>query len=215
MVKSVHDLSVQVAAGIAGQLDQKEQGQVLAYGLEVLLGILIKAAVVISLSWVLGILVPVIVIFVVEAGFRLVSGGTHCTAYYRCLIASSLVLLALGGLSGPAAAWLGAWPWILSLGALAVFFMTWKYAPVVPPQRSFSAAQKLSRHYWSLIFVLGWFILISFVAFPATWVAASLLAMLWQSFSLTPAGEKFIAGVDFLLALPINGREVKKDVVPD
>ena len=84
---SIHELSVRFAAYLAQELNSDQRQELrMAYGLEILLGEIIKLIVIISLSWMLNILPEVLTITVTAGILRLASGGEHCSEYYRCLI---------------------------------------------------------------------------------------------------------------------------------
>ena len=67
-----------------------------AYGAEVALGAVVKIIVAGTLAVILGIL-PIIALLIIATGvLRVVVGGAHCTAYYRCLIYSLISFFGLG-----------------------------------------------------------------------------------------------------------------------
>lgn len=207
MVRSVHDFSVLLGEKIARGTGQEDQAEVLAYGLEVVLGLVIEAGVILGLAWLLGITGPTIIILISFLSFRLLAGGSHCTAYYRCLLLSTIVLLSLASLAGPLGSRLVSWPWLMALSGLGAFFLTWRWAPVDTPQKPLPVEKLPARRYWCLFFVLAWYVLISYLPLPPAWLGATVLGVLWQAFSVTPAGEKFTRGADFLLALAIFKQE--------
>ena len=68
----------------------------LRYGLEIILGTLIKGTILFSLAYLLNIL-PHVALALAAAGlFRLLSGGAHCTSYWRCLVLGVSVYLLIG-----------------------------------------------------------------------------------------------------------------------
>ena len=94
---SIHELSVRFAAYLAQELNSDQRQELrMAYGLEILLGEIIKLIVIISLSWILNILPEVLTITVTAGILRLASGGEHCSEYYRCLIGGTAWFLFLG-----------------------------------------------------------------------------------------------------------------------
>lgn len=188
----------------------------LTYGLEVLLGIVIEAGVILGLAWLLGITATAIVILVSFLSFRLLSGGSHCTAYYRCLLLSTIVFLSLAALAGPLGDLVTSRPWVMAVTGLGIFFMTWRWAPVDTPQKPLPPEKLPARRFWCQFYILAWYVLISYLPLPPAWLGATLLGVLWQAFSVTPAGEKFTRGADFLLALAVfKKEEVKERVVAD
>lgn len=216
MVRSVHDFSALAGKRIARGTGQEDQAEVLAYGLEVLLGIVIEAGIILGLAWLLGITGTTIIVLVSFLSFRLLSGGSHCTAYYRCLLLSTAVFLSLGSLAVPLGSLLASRPWVMALAGLVAFAMTWRWAPVDTPQKPLPPERLPARRYWCQFYLLAWYVLISYLPLPPAWLGATVLGVLWQAFSVTPAGEKFTRGADFLLALAVFKKgEVKERVVAD
>ena len=97
---SIHELAGRCAAYLAHQLEaDRIKENRMAFGLELLLGEIVKLLCVITLSYALGILPEVLTITVTAGVLRLASGGEHCSAYYRCLIGGTLCFLLLGGIA--------------------------------------------------------------------------------------------------------------------
>jgi len=69
------------------------------HGMELLLTALIKSVVIMVFAYILGIFRETMVLVLTAGFFRLVSGGEHCQAFYRCLTGGALVFVALGFLT--------------------------------------------------------------------------------------------------------------------
>ena len=82
---SIHALSVKCAGYLARELgSDHRQEQRMAYGLEIILGEVIKVIILLLLAWLLGILPEILVLSFTASILRLASGGEHCSEYYRC-----------------------------------------------------------------------------------------------------------------------------------
>jgi accessory gene regulator B len=94
---SIHELSVRFAGYLAQELNSDQRQELrMAYGLEILLGEIVKLVTIISLSLLLGIFPEVLTITVCAGILRLASGGEHCSEYYRCLMGGTAWFLFLG-----------------------------------------------------------------------------------------------------------------------
>lgn len=95
---SIHEIAAKCASYLAHELegDRREELR-MAYGLEILLGEVIKQLVMILSAWLLGILPEVLTMSLAAGILRLASGGEHCSEYYRCLVGGTIWFLLLGG----------------------------------------------------------------------------------------------------------------------
>lgn len=200
---SIHNLAVRIAASLGHRLEaDRIKENRMAFGLELLLGEIVKLICVISVSYVLGIFPEVFTIMVTAGVLRLASGGEHCTAYYRCLIGGMLCFLSLG--------WIGHIinP-LISRGGLLLTLLVcsltaggilWWYAPGDTENKPINDEKELARFKkWSLIIASVYFIvMIIMMQFDRTYmlVLPMILGMIEQSFTVTPWGYCFIHGVD-------------------
>ncbi len=203
---SIHELSVKCAAYLAREVDaDRIRENRMAFGLELLLGEIIKLLLVITLSYLLGILPEVLTITLTAGFLRLASGGEHCSAYYRCLVGGIACFMLLGGaahilnpLISKAALWL-----TVCTGTLVSALILWKYAPgdtVNKPINTTEEKQLFKK--WSFI-ILGAYLIIMVLMMqsPAArlLVLPMIIGILEQSFTVTPWGYGFINGIDRLL----------------
>ena len=63
---------------------------------EIILGSIFKVSLLFLIAVFLGIISEVAVLLLVTGLLRTLSGGVHCSAYYRCLITSVITLTVLG-----------------------------------------------------------------------------------------------------------------------
>ena len=203
---SIHELSVRFAAYLARELNSdKRQELRMAYGLEVLLGEIIKFIVIISLSWLLGILTEVLIIMFTAGILRLASGGEHCSAYYRCLIGGTVWFLVLG------------WAVQVLNTILSQFIINWdaailfavslviilKYAPGETENKPISSEEERKKFKnWSIfiMFAYGIILVISAIIPGLNFLVLPMaIGTIAQAFTVSPAGYDFIHFVDRIL----------------
>jgi accessory gene regulator B len=93
-----------LAQRIADYLNQElnlgdSRQSIIAYGLEILLGGLVKVVSFIAIPALLGILPQTWAAMSAATFFRFPAGGAHLTAYYRCLIGYLLTFCFIGALA--------------------------------------------------------------------------------------------------------------------
>jgi len=203
---SIHELAVRGAAYLARELKTNRiQENRMAFGLELFLGEILKLSLIITLSYILGILPEVLTITVTANILRLASGGEHCSAYYRCLIGGTLCFIFLGGIVHILNPFLANAD--LRKTALFCFLISsailWKYAPGDTVNKPINSEDEKARFKkWSFIIVLGYFMIMvgmTFLETSADLVLPISVGMMEQTFTVTPMGYRFIHFVDNIL----------------
>ena len=203
---SIHELSVRFAAYLAQELNSDQRQELrMAYGLEILLGEIIKLIVIISLSWILNILPEVLTITVTAGILRLASGGEHCSEYYRCLIGGTAWFLFLGWGVHSLNILLNQSTINISAGLL--FFLSiiliLKYAPgeTENKPRSSEAERKKFKNWSVAIMIIYGFIIVLFSNLAVLYMFTLPIAtgIIAQAFTVSPAGYGFIHFVDRVL----------------
>lgn len=93
-------ISNNIAAYLGNKLNSSQDNiDVYAYGLQIILGAIIKVVGIVGLAWILNTLNTTLVLFIVFAAFRCFGGGAHLSTYPRCLIFGITVIVGLGFLS--------------------------------------------------------------------------------------------------------------------
>lgn len=203
---SIHGVATKIAAYLARELeaDQSQESR-MGFGLELLLGDLVKLVCILTLAYLLGILVEVFVIMMTASMLRLASGGEHCSAYYRCLLGGVICFLLLGCLVQHLNVILSTAGILISSGVAFIIsvFILWRYAPGDTENKPITdAAEKKRFKQLSLIIAaiyLG--IMLDLAIFPGTLplVLPIAIGMLEQSFTVSPWGYRFMHLVDRLL----------------
>lgn len=199
---SIHGLSLRLGSWLANSTDQPEKRAIYAYGAEVAIGAIVKVIVAGILSLALGI-VPIIVVLVLStAVLRLIAGGAHCTAYYRCLIYSIITFFGLGLLLKISLPYLIG----LSRGAIVIpllvcLILNLRWAPSPSENRPLrDDAEKRSKRLLAVLMCLVLSIVLLLAGTNRWWVWTALVGMLSEALTITPWGIRFVSGCDRLLA---------------
>ncbi len=200
---SIHEVSVRCAAYLAGEIggDSRQETR-MAYGLEILLGEIIKMTCLVLLSWYFGILLEVLSITITAGVLRLASGGEHCSGYYRCLIGGTVCFLLLGWgthylnvFFTPPHAYIG-----IVLSLLVSWGVLWKYAPGETENKPINSEEerlKFRKVSLFLLLIYG-LVMMTFTNYIKLQplVLPIMIGMIEQSFTVSPWGYHFIHFVD-------------------
>lgn len=92
----IHAISNQFANLISEELHlERGKIRIVSYGLEVLLGGLIKTAFFVVTPLSMGLFKLFATVYITSALLRLSSGGFHCSSFLRCLLSTLLIFLVL------------------------------------------------------------------------------------------------------------------------
>ncbi|MGQ9533164.1 MAG: accessory gene regulator ArgB-like protein [Desulfotomaculales bacterium] len=210
----------EVAAALASYLARQAELEhreldTLRFGLEIVLGAVVKGAALFALAWLLGLTAPVAVALASGSAFRLLAGGAHCTGFGRCLLLGLAVYL-LAGLAG---ARLGSvlspdgLLWLLAVGYLVCSLAAWRWAPGAAPDADLGPARrrmfKLLTLLYLQVFLAGAVYLMR--EGHSSLAVAGLAALVAQGASLTPVGCRLIARYDRWLSEIRSGRRCAAD----
>ena len=81
---------------MAKKVSRADQTEVLSFGAEILVGSIIKLSILFSFAFIMDIALEVAILLIVTGIIRTLSGGAHCSAYYRCLATSVFIFTVLG-----------------------------------------------------------------------------------------------------------------------
>jgi len=208
---SMHKMGQAVGSYVAKKVARLDQTEFLAYGAEILLGSIVKLIILFFIAAMIGIVPEVTVLLIVTGLIRTLSGGAHCSAYYRCLVTSVSILAALGYSIKTFYPIIKLLPTAVLLGiALLSACLYWCYAPQAPSNKPFNNREiELTFRWYTLVAVVTLSIISVVLGTDSlnAWVIA--FALLWQAFTLTPAGHRFIGLWDILLAFKQKGGEAE------
>lgn len=198
---SLHSISQKYGFRLAEITENPNEAEMIAYGLEVLMGCVMKITVLFSSAIALGIVNEVALIIFVTGSLRILSGGAHCTAYYRCMVASTTVMLALGGYVKTNSHLLINTPnFVPALLLSNALYLYWRYSPQAPLNKPLPD-KEAERKFRSMTVGLALF----YSAISLTLGTSSLVSwcittgVLWQALTLTGPGHKLISLYDNLL----------------
>lgn len=203
-----HRMGIYVAT--ATRTTNPDQVELLGYGAEIILGSIFKVSLLFLIAAFLGIIIEVSVLLLVTGLVRTLSGGAHCSAYYRCLVTSIIILNVLGYTLNTVFIYLQKLPITALLVVLALsLYIYWRHAPQAPLNKPLKS-KAMEIKFRQLTLVTG--ILLSVVVLIVgsgnliSWLIA--IGMLWQAFTLTPVAHGFINRLDNLLNPNRKGGEV-------
>lgn len=181
-------------------ITSQDQVEVYEYGLQILLGAMIKVVLIVFLSWALNTFNITLVLFLVFAAFRCFGGGAHLSTYPRCLIFGTSIIVGLGLIS----------QFHLDSTVLKVLFISnfifaiyacIKWVPAGTEKKQFTCDKVCSLQKKKLlILIIIWSFMIVYLMGLAqnTYVLAVILGA-WGSLSLiTPWGYQLLATIDKL-----------------
>lgn len=192
-----------LAGSIGKSLDTTaEQVEVYAYGLEILLGIIVKTTVIIGAGYWLGILDKVLVFLASFTAFRCFGGGVHLSTYNRCLTAGSLIILGLSYLAATAdwSQQLTVLVYLLTL--LWALFAVVKWVPAGTEKKRFIDKQIINMQKRNMfISILLWTIVMAVLISQALnqLALALVLGGTASLFLISPAGYKVMGSIDYWL----------------
>ncbi len=202
---SIHELAVKCAAYLAWELGSNTKQELrMAYGLEVLLGEIVKMVLLLWLAWMLGILPEVIFISITAGLLRLASGGEHCSEYYRCLIGGTICFILLGvGVHNLNIFFNGSGAYITIVASILLSWsILFKYAPGETENKPINSEEervKFRRLSILIVSIYGLVMLMlmlmhNYLLRPL--VLPILVGMVEQAFTVSPWGYRFMHFVD-------------------
>ncbi|MFZ5651300.1 MAG: accessory gene regulator ArgB-like protein [Bacillota bacterium] len=208
---NMYDIANRMAVHLASEtgMDKARVDRV-RFGLEILLGEIIKLAILLAGAVLLGVLPETLAAMGGFSLFRLVSGGPHCEDYWRCLVFSLLVFLgsaAIGVLVAPfVTEQIMAKSIISGLFVMAVMVLIW--APGEVPQKKIMPRKRSMFKGLSLVFLALWAWVLAIYVAPYSIAAAvaGLLGTAGQALSFTPPGYRAMDGFDIALSRIIGER---------
>lgn len=210
--------SISEVCGTLAEFLVRNQGEkgpskaVLAFGFEIIILFVLDVVVLSLLAYLLGIFKFTLMVALWGSLFRLISGGAHCSSFWRCLLVTLAVFLPLGYLSTLLAGY-ATWEELQTMWfILAVFmvFIIFQWVPGDNPNRPIIKPEEVRKFKrLSLLFLTACsfsFLAIRLFNFNSTnetvkiLLATGITGVGCQGLSVTPWGYRFIVKLDFLLA---------------
>ena len=208
---SIHKIGQALGTYVAEKVSRADQTEVMSFGAEILVGSTIKLCILFSFAFIMDITVEVAILLIVTGIIRTLSGGAHCSSYYRCLATSVFIFTVLGYTIKVTYPFIRQLHPAILLGILVLTFsLYWLYPPQTPSNKPFkdNKIELAFRRYTLLTVVI---LSITAIALGSNSLPAWIIsiALLWQAFTLTPVGHRFIGLCDFLLTLNKKGGELE------
>jgi len=160
----------------------KKECAMISYGLEAIVGLIIKLIIYLSISYLFGVLKESITAMISIAILRYASGGFHCKTYLKCLITSGVIYISIGLFSS--SFYLDRWFYLIS--SIIFIIIVLIKAPVDPPEKPIKT--KKYRNITKIISLLILFIeliIIDVSSIPYYIRNSIYLGVAFQVFSLT------------------------------
>lgn len=194
----IHTISVRITNYIAAELKlENSRLNIISYGIEVLLGGLVKWSIFIIVPLLLGVFKQCITACIIYAILRIPSGGRHCSAFYKCLIVSFSIFITIAFIAKYCSLTAFLIKPIFWFSICIVFIIFLLKAPVdVPEKPILSTSRKKTLKIISCIIVA--IIPILFICLKPNddLFLASSLAILFHAFTLTKPGNNFLYWLD-------------------
>ncbi|MGB9825097.1 MAG: accessory gene regulator ArgB-like protein [Desulfofundulus sp.] len=208
----IHNLAGRFASWLSRELQQEQKAALIAYGLELLLGALVKLVCFVALTLLLGILPQAAAVVLTSTVLRLAAGGAHCSAYYRCLVTSLTTFTVLGFVARRLASTGVPGTGIALAAACFALIAALIWAPGDTPAKPITReTYRRTLKKISLLVPFLYVAVVWLVPVRDDLVAASALGLAFQAFTVTPAGYRTIEWLDVLLgrlerAISISGK---------
>lgn len=208
---SIYKIGQVAGSYVAKKVSKLEQAEYLAYGAEILIGSILKLSILFFIAIVLDVIFEVTVLLLITGLIRTLSGGAHCSAYYRCLVTSVLTLSALGYTIKITYPFIMLLPISILIGIAALsIYLYWRYAPQAPLNKPFNSRKKELAFRWYTLFAVVTLSAIAIILGRNSLIAWTMaFALLWQAFTLTPVGHSFVRLLDILLTPNRKGGEAE------
>lgn len=194
-------VSNNIASYLGNRLNSsQDQVEVYAYGLQIILGAMIKVVLIVFLAWALNTLTITLALFLFFAAFRCFGGGAHLSTYPRCLIFGTTIIVGLGILS----------QFYLNITVLKVLFISnfimaiyacIKWVPAGTEKKQFTDDRvRFLQKIKLLIVIIIWACTVFYLMQLAlnTYVLAVILGALGSLLLITPWGYKLLEIIDKL-----------------
>ncbi len=196
-MRFINALSYKYANSLTKELGHShEKKRVYYYGFQIVIGGIVKTAVLVLLTLLLGIFQSTLTVIAFFAVPRIFAGGYHMDNYTRCMITSLGIFLGLGLLVKYTYLYWGSGMLItLSvLTSLPALVSAIKWAPADTPYKPITNPQKIKRlKTISVIVVILWAAANSILIYNKLpyYILAGCLGMLMAAFIISPAGYGF------------------------
>ncbi|MHB8065034.1 MAG: accessory gene regulator ArgB-like protein [Ruminiclostridium sp.] len=186
------------------------------YGFYIVFGSLVKGIILISISLLLGILIPALLIVAVFGSLRMLAGGFHFDTFGRCLFISLGLFLAVALISQYTYQYwnsISVVIFLILVFAISLYVLK-KYAPRDTPTKPITDPLEIMKFKkLSIVYMCIWLIVCSIliVLNLNMYVIAMSFGVLLEIFSVTPVGHVFFNKIKTGLNNKSNIRTLSKN----
>ncbi|MFA7148199.1 MAG: accessory gene regulator B family protein [Syntrophomonadaceae bacterium] len=196
----MHYLAQKLARRVTANSKQAVDEDVVRYGAEVILGAALQISLFLLAAYLCGLFLEIIGILAASAILRRYSGGVHCSTYYGCTFSGLVTYLLLAYLLR----YFNYEYFVVYFTTTAIicYSLVYGFAPVDNPSKRINDPVKSKQLKYKSCIVLTSILLLSFFLYSSgyyLYALSLLLGLLWQSLTLTPGGELYIAAWDRFL----------------
>jgi len=178
-----------------------DQITIFTYSLEILLGTMIKIALILILAIIFGILKTALIFLFTFSLFRWLGGGIHLSTYLKCLIAGLFLVLGMGYVATLQIGVL----YLIALYLLSILITVYVIIYWVPAgtgkKHIKDIKKRVKQKKETLVALIIWSILVFLCLCNNlySYALAGILGSLCSSFFMMPMGYQFIGSLDNLL----------------
>jgi len=175
-----------------------DNSEIYAYGLEILLGAIIKLLAILVSAWLLKSLSATLVVLATYAALRCFGGGAHMSTYFKCLLVGSTIIVCLGRLSHITLTSISL-QYLAIVAAVSAFVICLKWVPgdtAIKPirDRSICLGQKIKM---SIMILLWSYTVLHLIQLNLnTFALAMILGCIFAVFLITPWGYRLFELID-------------------
>lgn len=196
-MRFINKWSYSCAKGLASVLEESHQKKAEYYfGFQVAIGSIVKTALLVAVSTILGVLVPTLIVSISFALLRKVAGGYHMDTYGKCLLVSIGFFVAAALIAKHTNRyWSITWLVILITLTFTIgLYILKKYAPKDTPNRLITDPKEKNKFkVLSIVYICVWLIVVTVLTVQGLNMYTLLLCfgVLQEIFAITPTGHKF------------------------
>ncbi|MDP4181312.1 MAG: accessory gene regulator B family protein [Bacillota bacterium] len=208
-MKFINKLAYYCANLLMKQLkEDHERRRIYYYGFIVVFGAILKGILIISVSFLLGVLLTTLFIVALFGSARSILGGTHLDKYWKCILTSLSFFLLISMVSKYTYSyWNGISVVVFVLIAFTISFIgILKWAPSDSPNRPITNKDEIRKfRLFSIVYSLVWVILAISASLlyligklPSSskqYIIAACFTLLLAVFVISPLGYKFFAKI--------------------
>lgn len=201
-MRFINKWSYSCAKGLSEMLDESHQKKAeYYYGFQIAIGGIIKAATLVAVATLFGVLIPALIVSLSFALLRKVAGGYHMNTYGKCLVVTIGLFVSAALLARYTYLYwsLESMIILITLTFSIALYILIKYAPKDTPNRLITdPEEKRKFKSLSILYILIWLLVVTaLTVFKMKMYTLLLcLSVLLELFGITPIGHKFFTKIE-------------------